>query len=256
MMTEQAEVLIQVEAFREENGALREQLRETENRAGEAEANLSRVLEDQRALLRRERRREREAQLEKMRRFESQLEVVVGKMQAAKAEAARATAEAEGQRRELAAVRQELRGAVGDAERKRQAILELQAAHEEVAERYAQAVGQQGDELALLRTAAQEAEAATARCAELEGAVRKLEAELSRRASLEGQCASLVEVVEEQQRMLLGLKEQGQRQREEAQRAAAREAEWRGKGKVWARERRELEKEVRDLRFQLQRALA
>lgn len=86
--------------------------------------------------------------------------------------------------------------------------------------------------------------------------VYRLEAELSRRLSLEGQCASLLEVVEEQQRMLLGMREQAQRQREEAQRAAAREAEWRGRAKVWQRERHALEKEARVLRFQLQRALA
>lgn len=86
--------------------------------------------------------------------------------------------------------------------------------------------------------------------------VRELEAELSRRASLEGQCASLLEVVEEQQKMLLGLKEAGQRQREEVQRAAARDAEWRGRAKVWKQERAALEREVRELRFALQRALA
>jgi hypothetical protein len=86
--------------------------------------------------------------------------------------------------------------------------------------------------------------------------VRELEAELSRRASLEGQCASLLEVVEEQQKMLLGLKEANQRQREEAQRAAARDADWRGRGRVWKQERAALEREVRDLRFQLQRALS
>lgn len=86
--------------------------------------------------------------------------------------------------------------------------------------------------------------------------MRELEAELSRRASLEGQCASLLEVVEEQQKMLLGLKEANQRQREEAQRAAARDADWWGRGKVWKQERAALEREVRDLRFQLQRALA
>lgn len=86
--------------------------------------------------------------------------------------------------------------------------------------------------------------------------MNRLEAELSRRVSLEGQCASLLDVVEEQQRMLMGMREQGQRQREEAQRAAAREAEWRGKAKVWQRERGQLEREVRELRFQLQRALA
>ncbi len=86
--------------------------------------------------------------------------------------------------------------------------------------------------------------------------MQKLEAELARRASLEGQCASLLDVVEEQQRMLKGLKSEGQRQREEAQRGAARDAEWRGRAKVWQKERAALEKEVRELRFQLQRALA
>lgn len=53
------------------------------------------MLEDQRALLRRERRREREAQLERMRAFEGQLDGVVARLRQAGEEAVRATAEAE-----------------------------------------------------------------------------------------------------------------------------------------------------------------
>lgn len=121
----------QVEAVKEENEGLREQLREAigrcvhiirqvpneaasaapqrnpqpaqpqhplpcKTRAEDAEANLSRVLEDQRAMLRRERRREREIQLGRMRAFESQLDAVVGRLRQAGEEVARATAEAEG----------------------------------------------------------------------------------------------------------------------------------------------------------------
>lgn len=65
------------------------------HRAEDAERNLSRVLGDQRALLRRERRREREAQLERMRAFESQLDVVMGQLRQAGEEVARGAAEAE-----------------------------------------------------------------------------------------------------------------------------------------------------------------
>ncbi len=123
-----------MEAFREENEQLREQLREaqgrcvvvhgrtvvamfrwtdrstrhlisshlistivhspTPHRAEEAEGNLARVLEDQRSLLRRERRREREAQLERMRAFEAQLEAAMGKFRVTGAELARVAGEA------------------------------------------------------------------------------------------------------------------------------------------------------------------
>lgn len=67
----------------------------TNDRAEDAEGNLTRVLEDQRGLLRRERRREREAQLERMRGFEAQLEAVMGRFRQAGAEAERVKGEAE-----------------------------------------------------------------------------------------------------------------------------------------------------------------
>jgi hypothetical protein len=107
-----------------------------------------------------------------------------------------------------------------------------------------------------LRKVAQEGQAWREEVVVLREEVERLEVELEGKEGREGECASLLVMVEEQQRMIGEMERRERGWREEGVRAGGREAEWRGKGKMWARERAGLEKEVRELRFQLQKALA
>jgi len=84
VMTEQAEVLIQGEAWREENEQLCAQVQEVRGRAEEAEGKVLRMLEEQKGLVREERRKERGGWLQKMRGFEGQLEVALEKFAGAR----------------------------------------------------------------------------------------------------------------------------------------------------------------------------
>jgi len=107
-----------------------------------------------------------------------------------------------------------------------------------------------------LRKAAQGGQAWREEVLVLREEVERLEVELEGKRGREGECASLLVMVEEQQRMIGEMERRERVWREEGVRAGGREAEWRGRGKMWAKERGGLEKEVRELRFQLQKALA
>jgi len=84
IMTEQAEVLIQSEAWREENELLCAQVAEMRARAESAEGKVLEILEEQRGIIKEERRKERDVWLQKMIGFEGQLDTALQKFAAAK----------------------------------------------------------------------------------------------------------------------------------------------------------------------------
>ena len=256
VLTEQAEVLIHIEATKEENEALAHALRDTRARAEEAEAKLLQTLEERRDIIKEEKRKERAAQLQRLRAFEAQLEMALGKFQAAREEVERLQAAGEEQRLELDGARRALSQARQDGERKRVTILSLQAHQRDLADKYGLVLMQQTEELTRLRRTAQEASALREEVLAFQEQLAECEHELNQRASLEGQCSSLLQIVEEQQGMILAYKERQGHQREESQRTAVKEADWRGRAKLWQKERAALEKEVRELKFQLKKALS
>jgi len=160
------------------------------------------------------------------------------------------------QRQELRAIRKALHRAHDDNNRKKHAISSLQRHQHELTEQASLVVQQQTEELTRLRKIAQEGQALREEVMVLQEEVERLEVELEGKESKEEECASLLVMVEEQQRMIGEMERRERVWKEEGLRAGGREAEWRGRGKMWARERAGLEKEVRELRFQLQKALA
>lgn len=143
-----------------------------------------------------------------------------------------------------------------ELERKRDTIKRLEESHQDVTEKYALVVQQQTEELSILRRRAQDGEASRERALELEDTVRELEHELDKRQLMESQCESLLKVLEEQQSMLFRHKDKEQMLKESLQKCAVREADWRSRAKMWAKEKAALEKETRELKFQLRKALS
>jgi len=81
---ELAEGVLEREGWQEEMKGLRGQLKETQTRAEEGEAQLYRALEEQKGLLEEAREGERAAQLQRMRVFEGQLEAALDKFAGAR----------------------------------------------------------------------------------------------------------------------------------------------------------------------------
>jgi len=136
------------------------------------------------------------------------------------------------------------------------ALAALERAHRGLADKYSLVVAQQAEELKDLRGVAREAEALREEALGLREEVEVLSGDAAEKVGLEHECASLLTMVEEQQGIIFELEEERGMLKQERQRTQVREAEWRGRGKLWAKERAALEKEVRDLKLQLQRVLA
>ncbi|TFJ84854.1 hypothetical protein NSK_003886 [Nannochloropsis salina CCMP1776] len=253
---ELAEGVLEREGWQEEIEGLRGQLKETQTRAEEGEAQLYRALEEQKGLLEEAREGERAAQLQRMRVFEGQLEAALDKFAGAREEVQRLRERAERQSREAQGLRRSLRVAQEEVLEKDAALAALQRAHRGLTDKYSLVVAQQAEELKDLRGVAREAEALREEALGLREEVEVLSGDAAEKVGLEQECASLLTMVEEQQGIIFALEEERGMLKQERQRTQVREAEWRARGKLWAKERAALEKEVRDLKLQLQRVLA
>ena len=142
-----------------------------------------------------------------------------------------------------------------EIERKKEAIKALQVHNREVTEKYSNMIQEQSDEICSLKGQLQGLEELREQYSALGIKCEKAEEELAKRVMLQEHCDSLLKVIEEQQQMIMELKGKQENLQTDIAGFAAVEAEWKERARTWAREKNALEKELRDVKYNLKKAL-